>query len=806
VSQVTHHSLKRLSLNTMSRSRIAACLVFLASVASCLAQRAEPHNYDLLDVTWRLSYDTAARSIIGDITNTLTLKSAGDSVWFDCGPMRIHSVTVDGRETTSEFQNERLTVRLPRKGRVGQSIKVRIRYSGQPTAGIYFVSAEHAYPAKVGMVYTQGEAEDNRYWLPTYDFPDDRATAECYVDVPPGHFALSNGKLMGIEKKSSAWTYHWKISRPISTYLISLVAGEYSEGKEALGALPVLYYVPKGTEEWGKAAFSGTGKMIDVFNKLTGFNYPFEKFSQSAVADFMFGGMENASCVTQTIHALHKPSNKPLASADGLVAHELAHQWFGDTVTCADWSHAWLNEGFASFLPSFYFRKARGEDDFDANRYGTFAGALGSQQATKRPVVSNRYEVPMDLFDGQVYGGGAARLFTLMYQIGEKTFWQGVKLYLNEFKFKNVTTEDFFRVMSKVSKRDLNTFRDQFFYSSDMPEYRVSRSGSDVVIDQKAPGYDLDLKITFLGREAIAKQVPVRVHGTRTVVSAPGQEGNLAVLDYAMTAMVRIQYTDQFSADDLKRVYRLAPNAAAKLAAIDRFSNNLSEQDWLDMARSEKSRPVLAALIPRLSRNAVPYLVQLSRSFDRETAFAAENRLDAFSDDPQALDRLTEIWTRETNEIMRNTALRSLLKAAKDDRLSIEAWSMESQDEMFRVTVLNWWADKKPELARERSLSLLADAPVEPLRNEAIRVLGRLKDPPGEHRAFDVLLKIANEPSFASRSAAIEALVNFGDARAIPVIEPLTKSNLFFTRRAAVSAITRLKAKLKMDWKAGDGL
>src|SRR5207253_6392639 len=107
-----------------------------------------------------------------------------------------------------------------------------------------------------------------------------------------------------------------------------------------------------------------------------------------------------------------------------------------------------------SFLPSFWFRSSYGQDDFDAGRRGTFEGALQSQASTKRPVVSNRYEVPMDLFDGQIYGGGAARLFTLMYQVGEKPFWQGVKQYLNEFKFKNATTEDFFKVMSRVTKKD----------------------------------------------------------------------------------------------------------------------------------------------------------------------------------------------------------------------------------------------------------------------------------------------------------------------------------------------------------------
>jgi hypothetical protein len=261
--------------------------------------------------------------------------------------------------------------------------------------------------------------------------------------------------------------------------------------------------------------------------------------------------------------------------------------------------------------------------------------------------------------------------------------------------------------------------------------------------------------------------------------------------------MVRITYAGEFSADDLKRIYRLSPNAAAKLTAIDRFLDKLSEQDVLDLARAEKSRPVLGALIPRLQRNAVPYLVQLTRGFDRETAYAAQNRLDAFTDDPQALDRLTEVWTRESNEIMRNGALKSLLTVAKDDRLANTAWGMESQDEMFRVSALGWWTTNKPDVARERSLGILAGSPVEPLRNEAIRILGRLKDAPGEHRAFDVLMKVAAEPSYASRSAAINALVEFGDARAISVIEPLTKSSLFFTRRAAVSAITRLRAKLK---------
>ncbi|HVT14541.1 MAG TPA: M1 family metallopeptidase [Fimbriimonadaceae bacterium] len=763
---------------------------------SALADRQEPHNYDLQDVNWHLSYNADTRTIHGDVVNTITVKDRrAYSVWFDCGPLTIERVEVDGRKTTCDLEHERLNVNLPSPAHNGQKLKVRIVYSGSPTAGVYFVDAEHAYPAKVGMVYTQGEAEDNRYWLPTYDFPDDKATAECTIDVPPGRFALSNGKLLGIDKKKDRWTYHWKIAEPISTYLISFVAGDYSEGRESLGSLPVLWYVPRGTERWGAAAFAGTNKMIDLYDHLTGFNYPFEKFSQSAVADFMFGGMENASCVTQTINALHKPENEPLANSEGLVAHELAHQWFGDTVTCADWSQAWLNEGFASFMPSFWFRKSRGQDEFDAQRYGTFQGALASQAATKRPVVSNRYEVPMDLFDGQIYGGGAARLFTLMGQIGEKTFWRGVKEYLNEYKFKNVTTEKFFDVMSRVSKRDLSTFRDQYFHSADVPEYHVSRDGPNVLIKQAAPGYDLDLNVSFLGMDDIEKELPVHVHGPETVVHAPGLEGDVAVLDYPVTSMVRIVYDGTFSSQDLLRIYRLAPNAAGKLAAIARFGTEISDADLLDVARSEKSRPVLIELVGKLKQNAVPFLVQLTHGFDREVANAAVEALGRFPDDPQAADRLAEVWTRDSNEMIRHTALEGLLNAAKDDKWAKSAWQTDSQYDMFRSSALQWWAANDQKVGREKCLEVLAGPPNEPLKTAAIRQLAVLHDAPGEHVVFDILMKLAAGHSYGTRMAAVSALAAYGDPKAISVIEPLTKSSLFFTHRAAEGAIAQLKKK-----------
>ncbi|MBI3721627.1 MAG: hypothetical protein HY248_03660, partial [Fimbriimonas ginsengisoli] len=324
-----------------------ACLL-ASSVLTLAGARHAPKTYRLIDVRWSLSFDEAKRSINGEVTNTVRpMKDGLASVAFDCAKLEVSSVTVNGAKATFVNEDELLTVRLPRPATQADSLKVRIVYSGRPEAGIYFIPASRAFPAHTSCVYTQGEMIDTRYWLPTYDWPDNRASFESFIKVPKGYYALSNGKLEGIEHEADADVFHWKLPQPQSTYLISLVAGRYDEGQDAGAKVPTYFYAPEGLKDWGEAAFGGTSKIVDFYGRLTGFPYPYAKFSQAAVPDYMFGGMENTTCVTQTLGALFPAKVAPLRDATGLVAHELAHQWFGDTVTCSDWEHIWLNEGFA---------------------------------------------------------------------------------------------------------------------------------------------------------------------------------------------------------------------------------------------------------------------------------------------------------------------------------------------------------------------------------------------------------------------------------------------------------------------------
>ena len=295
-----------------------------ADQSSPLPQNArEDHEYRMVDVTWNLSFDFDQGSIEGDVVDSIIPVKDAANVIFDCFRLKVDHVLVDGKPARFEANERVLKILPPAQFKKGVKTAIHIFYSGLPEAGIYFVPAARAFPAHTPIVYSQGEMEDNRCWLPTYDDPDDKATFEGTIHVPKGWKAVSNGALVEHKEEANEDVWHWKLDKPASTYLISLVAGPYDQIMDGSDPVPVGYFVPPGLDDWGKAAFGGTDKNVQFYSKLTGYSYPWPKYTQTAVADFMFGGMENVSCTTQTINALFPPSDAPNRDATGLVAHEL---------------------------------------------------------------------------------------------------------------------------------------------------------------------------------------------------------------------------------------------------------------------------------------------------------------------------------------------------------------------------------------------------------------------------------------------------------------------------------------------------
>src|SRR5712692_8227253 len=287
---------------------------------------ARTRDYDLQHSRISLRFDLEQKKVLGEVTHTLSILRDGTArIAFDSADLAIQSVTVNKAASKFETSHDKLIVPLPAPARVGEKFEIAIRYEGKPTKGMYFILPDKDYPDRPKQIWTQGESEDTRYYLPTYDYPNDRLTTETILTVPASWITVANGKLIGTTdagKDMKTWT--WKESVPSSTYLITIVAGEFDEVKQSWRGVPVTYYAPKGRGDRLPVNYERTPAMMELFSKKLGVDYPWEKYSQSMVDDFVAGGMENTSATTNTSSSLKNPKLIPEfpGDEDPLISHE----------------------------------------------------------------------------------------------------------------------------------------------------------------------------------------------------------------------------------------------------------------------------------------------------------------------------------------------------------------------------------------------------------------------------------------------------------------------------------------------------
>ncbi len=768
--------------------------LLLACLCLSLTALANPvkHNYDLKHVLWKLSLDMQAGTIAGDVTNTLTLSADTATVELNCSELNVKKVWVNGTQASFSTGNDMLTVKLPTGGEAGQELAIRTVYTAAPTNGFYFVPAKRAFPAHTPMVYTQGEGEDNHFWLPTYDLPDDKATTESYVTVPEAWTAIANGKLIGVKKSGTSHTFHWRMDQPHSTYLISLVAGPYEEVTDHWHKTPVSFYVPPGLVTEGKASFGATPKMIDLYSKLTGFDYPYDKFAQEVVGDFMFGGMENVTAVTQTIKTLHEPSSEPVADSTYLVAHELAHHWFGDLITCRTWEHTWLNEGFATTLPMFYDRETRGQDYFDLDRNKNFEGAVDTIGSRGRKdvggVVGDQQTVTM----GSVYDGGCSRIMMLYRMLGEETFWKAIHEFLTTYAFQPATTDDFFNVFNKVSGKDLTAFKKQWFYTAATPSLTATLDRHDLVITQLTPYYTLDLPVWIWNGDDWVKK-SIHLDGKEARLDLAELSDHPLLIDPEVWTPMELKYNTHFSPEDVAILYAHAPNAAQKARIISGLFDTIPVSQRVGIAHGEKFQGLLQLICGHIPFDGGSYLLELTHNKDPRVVNAAVVAMGnlRFSGDFES--RLKEIAQYDTNELIREHATQALLNWSTDRTFANKVWTMKSFDDGYRRMALDWYAKHAPGDARDTCLDYLTHSDSEPVRVKAIQILGNLKEEPGQQDIFNALVPIAKETSYNARAAAVIALGQLGNKKAIPVLEPITLHAPNGIRGLAKASIEQLK-------------
>ncbi len=435
-------------------------------------------NYDILHIKLNLRFDEQEKSVSGIATIKLTpLIDNFQSFNFHAKKMEIRDVKLSD-QTSLQFEadSEKLFIQLPRALDAFDTLTVQISYFTIPTKGIYFNTSRIKFPKHSGQIYSHSEPEDARYWFPCYDEPDEKFTSEIIATVPENYFLLSNGRLVSTnhEWKNKTKTFHWFQKKPHTAYLVSITAGEYFEIKDSSAKIPLYYYVYEDQKSYALNSFYKTPNMITFFEKIFGYNYPWDKYAQIVVDNYKAGGMEHTSATTLNDYTIHDHRAHLDKNSDDLVSHELAHQWFGDLITCKDWSHIWLNEGFATYSEILFKEHDSGKNEAqyaiytDQNFYMDMADANFFQ-----PIVYENYRRPEDMFNYITYQKAGQVLHMLRHIIGDSLFFKSLKTYLHDFEYQSVETNDFQKIVEQVSNRDLRWFFDQWLYHGGHPKLKI---------------------------------------------------------------------------------------------------------------------------------------------------------------------------------------------------------------------------------------------------------------------------------------------------------------------------------------------
>ena len=782
---------------------VITCLLLVLFIAPRQLRADEPYartrDYDLQHSRIALRFDLEHKKVLGDVTHTVSILRDGTSkIAFDSAGLTIHSVTVNKSPAKFETAADKLIIPLPAAARVGEKFDIVIGYEGKPTKGMYFILPDKDYPNRPRQIWTQGESEDTRYYLPIYDYPNDRLTTETILTVPASWLTVSNGKLISVTDAGKGLkTWDWRESVPSSTYLITVVAGEFDEVKDSWRGMPVTYYAPKGRGDRLALNYGRTPAMIELFSKKLGVDYPWEKYAQVMVDDFVAGGMENSSATTNTSSSLNhaKIAAELLTDEDGLIAHELGHQWFGDLVTCKDWGDIWLNEGFATFMENVWTEAHYGKDQADYERWQGARQWFAEAHLFSKPIVRHDFDDSSE-FDGNAYTKGGWVLHMLRYQLGEEAFYRALKHYLEVNGGKNVVTADLAKAIEESSHTNVDQFFAQWLYGAGAPKFDLSYAydgdkhqvALTVKQTQKVEGRvgifraPVDVEITTASGP---KLYSITLSKAEELFTFPSDSAPLMVL---FDKGGNVLKSAEFHKDKKEWLYQLR-NASAfadrqdAAMALEKIKNDEDVVSVLGNAlHNDKFWGIRATAADALgkiggasaSRQLLDALTSAGEPWVRYRIVVA---LGNFKDDKTIAAKLTEIAKDDNSYRARAAALEALGRLKSPGALATleTAVSLDSPDGYLRNAALRALAP----LGDDTVVPLLEQwsAPGKPIesRTAAIRSLASLgKDNQGITKQIAGYL---TEPHFPVRMAAIFSLGGRGDATAVPALEALLKSD-----------------------------
>ena len=445
-------------------------------------------THDLMHTKLKVDFNFEEKQLNGEAW--ITAKPhfyASNTFVLDAKAMLIREVSVNGKTVDYDYDGAEIKIKLPKKYTKEETFTVYLKYIARPekviekgsaaitgAKGLYFINADGSDKNKPTQIWTQGETEGSSCWFPTIDAPNQKTTQEIYITVPKKYVTLSNGALISQTNQDTTRTDYWRMDQKHAPYLFFMGVGAFEIIADTYKDITVNYYVEKEYAEYAKDIFGNTPEMLQFFSEKLGVEYPWNKYSQIVVRDYVSGAMENTTAVVHGEQALQMPGqlideNKH----ENTIAHEIFHHWFGDLVTSESWSNLTLNESFANYSEYLWQAYKYGEEAAEMHWYENTKLYIEGQEAAKNLVRFN-YVDKEDMFDLVSYNKGGAILHMLRNYVGDAAFFTSLKTYLNKYQFKAAEAHQLRLVFEEVTGKDLNWFFNQWYFGANHPKLSIS--------------------------------------------------------------------------------------------------------------------------------------------------------------------------------------------------------------------------------------------------------------------------------------------------------------------------------------------
>ncbi len=786
---------------------------------------------------------------VAQATQTLTITPIAeplDELRLDARLLDVRTVKVNGfpARFTNDGRHLRIALSPPLAPDEPATI-VTTYVINDPPDGLFWTPSSPGWPGRPPQIHTQGQPETNSYWFPCHDFPNERLETEIIATVPAGFLVSSNGRLVsqhrsvrrvadasGVSSLRGYDTFHWLQDKPHVNYLVSLVVGKFDVVDMGRAGMPMPVYVPPGRGPDVRGTYGRTAEMTALFERLFDEPYPWDRYAQLVVWNFGAGGMENTAATTMFDTAIISPDGLLDHDLEGLISHELAHQWFGDLITCNSWDHIWLNEGFATYLTALWFEHSRGRDGYDASILGAFDAVIARDDAIaplQPAMVSREHAEPWDVFRraANPYPKGASVLHMLRRRLGDDAFFRAVGVYVDRFKGRTAETDDLRKVLEEVSGESLERFFRQWCYRPGVPRLRVrtvwdSAAGELRIeveqtqnIDERNPAFVFELPVLVRVR-AGGEWHRLRVDARTAALAIPlAAEPEVVAIDPNLEVLASIE-VDAPTPWLVEQALR-GPTHASRVRAVRTLSTLDADAPGataLDAIASDRSRyrdlrsEAVRALAARRGPDAALRVAALDPDdpYVRETVQGALTDL-ASGEAPMlgrdgVADRLAGVAASDPSARVRAAAVRGLARMGAVDRLPaiLAALEQESQHDTVRQAALGALGDLDEPGTLAHAVRFTRAGTLSRTRAVAAGVVGSL----GKHdrdAALDALSRLLEDREMRVRNAAGEAIVALGDARAVERLESLAA-----TARdpAEADRLRRWSARLR-DQLATDG-